>query len=122
MADICNLLPLNGTVSLTSTASSASYSLHRKADLLINECFVEVTTNVSGTVTAPVVSLAINGAVVATKTIVSGTAAPQGVSFDLPNNNAGTRALQVGDQVTIACQTAAAGSPAGAVRALIAFK
>lgn len=123
MVEICNLIPLNGELDLTSTTGILNIMLNRNADLLITECFVEITQNIVASSTEPVICLMKNNNEVSQINLTNGILKGKIKFFPKSETLGELINISSSDEIKIICKTAATGtSPAGKVRAFIGIK
>ena len=123
MVEICNLIPLNGELDVTSTTGVLNITLGRSADLLITECFVEITQNIVASSTEPVICLTKNNNEIAQINLTNGIL--KGKIKFFPKSEVSGELINISssDEIKVICKTAATGtSPAGKVRAFVGVK
>jgi len=121
MAEICNLIPVNETLDLTTLNDTVSISLDREISLLSTECYVEVLSDVSTENAAPSISLQVNSNEVATLILPDSTA-KGAIRFFVPISSEIT-SLPVNSEIDVVCNVNANGSsPAGQVKIYLGVK
>ena len=117
MSEICNLIVLNGELNLNTLGNTLTVKPNRKASLILTECFIEITENISVTGNAEI-QLKKNSQTLGVLKLVNAESKGNLKFFDLLNNSE-IISLEPTDNIIFECTSVAV---SGKIRAFIGIK